>query len=252
MGGNEQFRLRREQATGDSIPALVNGRQYRVRSLARDGSNIAQWGATSRTFTADGTAPAAPSITDTDPNSPANDNSPEVKGSGAEAGSTVGSTETRAAPAASSEAERRRLQRRDRDHRRILPGNQTTSLRATATDPPVIPLPARRRSPTRRTRTPPPSMTQRPSLKIRPRRRSTSSPTTQIQTAAPRRSPQRPMAPTARSRSPTPAPISAMPRTPITAARTPSPTRSTGLDGDGVDHGRLHGRAEAARRRYRA
>ena len=37
----------------------------------------------------DSTAPAAPTISDLDPDSPANDNSPEVKGSGAEPGSTV-------------------------------------------------------------------------------------------------------------------------------------------------------------------
>ncbi len=42
----------------------------------------------SRSFTVDTQAPAAPAITDTDPNSPANDNNPEVKGT-AEAGSTV-------------------------------------------------------------------------------------------------------------------------------------------------------------------
>ncbi len=42
----------------------------------------------SRSFTIDSQAPAAPQITDTDPDSPANDNGPLVKGS-AEAGSTV-------------------------------------------------------------------------------------------------------------------------------------------------------------------
>jgi hypothetical protein len=42
----------------------------------------------SRAFTVDTAAPAAPTITDTDPNPPANDNTPLVKGS-AEAGSTV-------------------------------------------------------------------------------------------------------------------------------------------------------------------
>jgi hypothetical protein len=42
----------------------------------------------SRSFTVDATPPDAPTITDTDPDSPANDNSPEVKGS-AEASSTV-------------------------------------------------------------------------------------------------------------------------------------------------------------------
>ena len=41
-----------------------------------------------RSFTVDTGAPTAPTLTDTDPNSPANDNAPEVKGT-AEAGSTV-------------------------------------------------------------------------------------------------------------------------------------------------------------------
>jgi hypothetical protein len=42
----------------------------------------------SRSFTVDTVAPATPSVTDTDPNSPANNNAPNVKGSAA-AGSTV-------------------------------------------------------------------------------------------------------------------------------------------------------------------
>ncbi len=41
-----------------------------------------------RSFTVDTVAPPAPTITDTDPNSPANDNAPEVKGTAA-AGTTV-------------------------------------------------------------------------------------------------------------------------------------------------------------------
>ncbi len=41
------------------------------------------------TWTVDTVPVAAPTISDTDPNSPANDNEPEVKGSGAEANSTV-------------------------------------------------------------------------------------------------------------------------------------------------------------------
>jgi hypothetical protein len=85
----EQFR----PATGTTtwqipIPPLVDGRQYRVRSLARDSSTNMQWGASSATFTADGTPPALPSLSGTSPASPANDNSPQVKGT-AEAGSTV-------------------------------------------------------------------------------------------------------------------------------------------------------------------
>ena len=45
--------------------------------------------ATSVTYVEDSSAPSAPQVNSTIPASPANDNSPEVKGSGAEAGSTV-------------------------------------------------------------------------------------------------------------------------------------------------------------------
>ena len=52
-------------------------------------------------FENDTAAPAAPSLNDTDPDSPANDNNPEVKGT-AEAGSTVRIySDRRAAPAPS-------------------------------------------------------------------------------------------------------------------------------------------------------
>jgi hypothetical protein len=59
---------------------------FEVRAI--DQAQNADASPASVTFTVDTQAPAAPQITDTDPNSPANDNSPMVKGT-AEAGSTV-------------------------------------------------------------------------------------------------------------------------------------------------------------------
>jgi hypothetical protein len=81
-----------------------------------------------RYFTVDTEAPAAPRITDTDPNSPANDNAPEVKGSAA-AGTTVRLYKTAGCPALGSAA------------KFASPGitatvadNTTTAFRARATD----------------------------------------------------------------------------------------------------------------------
>ena len=59
---------------------------FEVRAI--DQAQNADASPASATFTVDTQAPAAPQITDTDPKSPANDNSPMVKGT-AEAGSTV-------------------------------------------------------------------------------------------------------------------------------------------------------------------
>ena len=59
----EQFREAAGTSTWQvSIPPLADGRQYRLRSLTRDGANNIQWGASSSTFTADGTPPAAPTL----------------------------------------------------------------------------------------------------------------------------------------------------------------------------------------------
>ena len=86
----------------------------------------------SRSFSIDTGAPAAPSLTDTDPDSPANDNNPEVKGS-AEAGSTVKIYST---AGCTGYAARKRWQRCLQRGGITTPvaGDQTTSLRATATD----------------------------------------------------------------------------------------------------------------------
>ena len=85
-----------------------------------------------RSFTVDTSAPAAPSLTDTDPDSPANDNNPEVKGS-AEAGSTVkiySTADCTGTPLASGTAGELRLTGLTVN----VAGDQTTSLRARATD----------------------------------------------------------------------------------------------------------------------
>ncbi len=79
--GTEQFRVANGTTSWRiSIPPLVDGRQYQVRSLARDPSTNKQWGASSRSFTADGTPPGPPAITATDPGSPAHNHRPKVKG----------------------------------------------------------------------------------------------------------------------------------------------------------------------------
>ena len=86
----------------------------------------------SRSFTVDTSAPAAPNLTDTDPDSPANDNNPELKGS-AEAGSTVriystaGCTGSPLASGTAGELDSPGLTVN-------VAGDQTTSLRARAED----------------------------------------------------------------------------------------------------------------------
>ncbi len=67
------------------VPLADGAHTFRVRAIDAPGNVSA---VVARSFTVDTQAPAAPQITDTDPNSPANDNAPEVKGLAA-AGSTV-------------------------------------------------------------------------------------------------------------------------------------------------------------------
>ena len=72
-------------------PPLADGsRTFSIKAIDAPGNESP---VVSRTFTVDTQPPATPQITDTDPNSPANDNSPEVKGTAA-AGSTVSLYET--------------------------------------------------------------------------------------------------------------------------------------------------------------
>ena len=60
-----------------------------IRAIATDAAgNPSNCSPTSITYVEDSSNPGAPTLTDTDPNSPANDNNPEIKGT-AEAGSTV-------------------------------------------------------------------------------------------------------------------------------------------------------------------
>ena len=86
----------------------------------------------SRSFTVETVAPPPPSLTDTDPDSPANDNNPELKGS-AEAGSTVkiySTSDCSGTPLATGTA----ATFNGAGITTPVPGDQTTNLRATATD----------------------------------------------------------------------------------------------------------------------
>ena len=105
---------------------------YTFEVRATDSAQNTDQSPASRSFTVDTSAPAAPSLTDTDPDSPANDNNPEVKGS-AEAGSTVkiySSSDCSGSPLASGTAE-------ELDSPGLtvnVAADQTTSLRARASD----------------------------------------------------------------------------------------------------------------------
>jgi putative glycosyl hydrolase len=113
-----------------TLPQLSDGpHTFYVKAMDAPGNESAF---VSRSFTVDTHAPAMPQITDTDPNSPANENQPEVKGS-AEAGSTVkldnpvGGT---GAPVASGSA----AQFASPGLSVSVADNTTTSFRARATD----------------------------------------------------------------------------------------------------------------------
>ena len=114
-----------------AAPALGEGpHTFEVR--ARDqAANIDPTPASS-SFTVDTAGPGAPQLTDTDPNSPANDNHPEVKGS-AEAGSTVrvfSTADCSGTPLASGSASELSSDGLTVD----VADDETTSLRATARD----------------------------------------------------------------------------------------------------------------------
>ena len=105
-----------------------------LRATATDAVGNASGCSAAFAYTEDSTAPATPSIADTDPDSPANDNNPEATGSGAEAGTTVriygdagciGSVLGQGAAAAFNGTTGITVS---------VPGDQTTSLRASATD----------------------------------------------------------------------------------------------------------------------
>jgi secreted trypsin-like serine protease len=69
-----------ETATGTTSPALPDGNSHYFHLRTRD--NAGNWTSTVHLgpFVIEGQPPAAPTITDTDPDSPANDNDPELKG----------------------------------------------------------------------------------------------------------------------------------------------------------------------------
>jgi len=86
-----------------------------------------------RSFTVDTQAPAAPQITDTDPNSPANDNAPEVKGSAA-AGSIVKLFKTTGCTAGTAVAQGTAAKFASPGITASVLDNTTTAFRARATD----------------------------------------------------------------------------------------------------------------------
>jgi hypothetical protein len=113
-----------------TTPLLADGiHAFSVKAIDAPG-NESQ--IVSRSFTVDTHAPPAPQITDTDPDSPANDNAPEVKGS-AQAGTTVRLFKTAGctgAPAAVGSA----AKFASPGITVSVPDNTTTAFRATATD----------------------------------------------------------------------------------------------------------------------
>ena len=118
--------------TGGITATVPADQTTSLRVAATDAAGNASACSAAFTYTEDSSTPAAPSLTDTDPDSPANDNNPEVKGS-AEAGSTVRiystATCTGTALATGSAA-----QLSGAGITTPVAGDQTTSLRATATD----------------------------------------------------------------------------------------------------------------------
>jgi polysaccharide biosynthesis protein PslG len=86
-----------------------------------------------RSFTVDTVAPPAPRITDTDPNSPANDNTPEVKGS-ATAGTTVKLYKTAGCTNGTAVAAGSAAKFASPGITASVPDNTTTAFRARATD----------------------------------------------------------------------------------------------------------------------
>ena len=85
-------------------------------------------------YTEDSQAPGAPTISDTDPDSPANANTPSVKGSGAESGSTVRLYGDASCSGAELGSGSSAAFNGSGGITATVPDNQTTNLRATATD----------------------------------------------------------------------------------------------------------------------
>ena len=114
-----------------TTPLLSNAKHvFFVRAIDAPG-NESQivW----RSFTVDTKAPPAPRITDTDPNSPANDNAPEVKGS-AEAGTAVRLYKSAGCTAGTTVGVGSAAKFASPGITASVPDNTTTAFRARATD----------------------------------------------------------------------------------------------------------------------
>jgi Bacterial Ig-like domain len=104
----------------------------RFRATATDRAGNVSPCSAGRNYVEDSTPPPAPQVTDTDPDSPANNNHPKVKGT-AEAGSIVSlytTTDCTGAPVASGPVSKFASP----GLTATVGGNTTTSFRATATD----------------------------------------------------------------------------------------------------------------------
>jgi Glycosyl hydrolase catalytic core len=114
-----------------TLPLLSNGSHifYVTAIDAAGNESRIVW----RYFTVDTQAPPAPQITDTDPNSPANDNAPEVKGSTA-GGTTVRLFKTAGCTAGTAVAVGSAAKFASPGITATVPDNTTTPFRATATD----------------------------------------------------------------------------------------------------------------------
>ena len=137
-GGAQSYECRFDSASfgtcsgpGDThtAPSPLTDGAHLFEVRATDSAQNTDLTPASRSFTVDTAAPAAPSLTDTDPNSPANDNNPEVKGS-AEAGSQVkiySTSDCSGTPLATGTA----AAFSGAGITTPVPGDQTTNLRAT-------------------------------------------------------------------------------------------------------------------------
>jgi hypothetical protein len=114
-----------------TTPTLSNGGHiFYVKAIDAPGNESAVvW----RSFTVDTIPPPAPTITDTDPNSPANDNSPAVKGT-AQAGTTVRLFKTAGCANGTAVALGTAAQFASPGITATVADNTTTAFRARATD----------------------------------------------------------------------------------------------------------------------
>ena len=112
--------------------SVTDDATHEFSATATDAVNNTSACSSAASYTEDSTAPAAPTLTDTDPDSPADDNTPLVKGT-AEDGSTV-NLYTNATCAAPASATGTAAALTAPGLEATVPGNSTTEFRATATD----------------------------------------------------------------------------------------------------------------------